>query len=34
MPLPSDEQLIETAQNVIGLFKDVYGAHAGYRPGR
>jgi catalase len=32
MPLPSDEQLIKTAENVLGLFKGVFGPHAGYRP--
>jgi len=32
MPLPSDEQLVATAQNVLGLFKGVFGPHPGYRP--
>jgi len=32
MPLTSDETIIATAQDVIGLFKGAFGAHPGFRP--
>jgi len=32
MPLPSDETLIATANEVIGLLKGAFGSHPGYRP--
>jgi len=32
MPLPTDEVIVAKAQEVLGLFKNVFGAHPGYRP--
>jgi hypothetical protein len=31
--MPSDETLVASAQNVLGLLKGVYGSHPGFRPG-
>lgn len=33
MPMPCDEQIVATAQDVLGLLKDVFGKHPGFRPG-
>jgi hypothetical protein len=33
MPLPSDEKIVATAENVLGKFKTVFGKHPGFRPG-
>jgi len=32
MPLPTDEKIVATAQNVLGQFKAVFGKHPGFRP--
>lgn len=34
MPLPSDEQLIKTSQDLLVAFKVVNGKHPGFRPGQ
>ncbi|KAF2398716.1 catalase related subgroup [Trichodelitschia bisporula] len=32
MPLPSDPELVKTAENLLALFHKVFGDHPGYRP--
>ncbi|KAF2423409.1 heme-dependent catalase [Tothia fuscella] len=32
MPMPTDEKLVASAEEVLGLFKDIFGDYPGYRP--
>lgn len=34
MPLPTDQQLLKTSQDLITEFKVVNGKHPGFRPGQ